>query len=307
MDLAEAERLLDGPDPAAGAAGLLALAEAGQPRAMLQLANRLWAGRGFTADAEAAELWLRRAVEVGSARAMLSLGQRLLHGMGLDQDEAAGRGWIRRAAEGGFAPAMEAWADLSGDVSWLERAAIAEHAPAMARWGEHTGDVEWLKKAARLGSGRALGLLGERALATQPDKAFQWLEAALSRGELHFGLVLGLAHYQAGDYARAVSVFRRCLALGATGAAANLAYMARRGEWPANEPLPDIPALLGPLVERNDPAGLVNLALCDPSQAPALMQRVSEEDLGWWRELAERGDPEGLQVLSWLRARSNPA
>jgi TPR repeat protein len=299
VDLAAAEALLDGADPQAGAVALRALADAGEPRAMLQLANRLWAGRGFAADPTEGEAWLRRAADDGYPRAMLSLGQRLLYGMGLDADRPTGLAWIRRAAEAGFAPAMTSLGELTGELAWLERAAEAGHAPAMTRLGEATGDARWLERAAAAGHGRAMGLLGEALL---PDpRAYELLAAALQRGEAGFGLKLGLAHYQAGALAEAVQVFRRCLAMGAQGAAANLAYMARRGDWPPGEPLPDLAALLAPLVARRDPAGLVNWALClaptDPAAARALLAGVPDDALGWWRELAAQGDAEGLWVV----------
>jgi TPR repeat protein len=296
--------LLDGADPVAGAVALRKLAEAGEPRAMLQLANRLWAGRGFEADPAEGEAWLRRAAEGGYARAMLALGQRLRYGMGLAADPAAAESWLERAASAGFAPAQEAWGAHLLETNrdgrpWLERAVEAGHAPAMTRLAELTGDAALLEAAAAKGHGRALGLLGE-ALLPAP-RGYELLEAALQRGEAGFGLKLGLARYQAGAYAEAVAAFRRCLAMGASGAAANLAYMARRGEWPAGEPLPDQAALLAPLVARRDPAGLINWALylapTDPAAARDLLADVPEDALSWWRELAARGDPEGLWVV----------
>ncbi|MDB5097941.1 MAG: hypothetical protein JWM80_2362 [Cyanobacteria bacterium RYN_339] len=300
MDLKEAERLLDGADPTVGAAALRALAEGGQPRAMLQLANRLWTGRAFAKDAREGEAWLRRAVALADPRAMLSLGQRLLYGMGLPSDPAEGEVWLARAAEAGFAPAQQAYAEHlfeSGrdGAAWLERAAEAEHPPAMAAWGEFTHDDGWLERAAARGSGRAMGLLGERN--PDPVQARPLLAAALARGEVHFGLVLGLAHYQAGEYAEAVQVFERCRTMGAPGAAVNLAYMARRNEWPAEVPRPDPLALLADLT---DAQARINRALCQPARAREHLQGVGPQDLGWWQALAARGDNEGQQVVSWL-------
>lgn len=328
--LARAEKLLDGEDPAAGQALLHELASAGVAAAMVRLSNRLWEGRGLPRDVTAAEAWLRRAADAADPLAMLVLGQRLLYGMGLARDPLGAEAPIERAAIAGFAPAMEALAGLlrragreDEGLAWLERAAEAGHLPAMTDWGLVAiarGQVEageaWLERAAARSFGRALGLLGERLLEGARPAALDLLARAFARGELHFGLVLGLAHYQAREYAAAIAVFERAHALGAAGATLNLAYMARRGEWDAARERPDVEALLAPLVARERPDALLNLALylvtppqADWARADTLVARACRAglDAGWWQQLAAAGDREGDLVLGWLARHGHPA
>ncbi|RMG18610.1 MAG: sel1 repeat family protein [Planctomycetota bacterium] len=84
-------------------------AEAGDPAAMLHLAERLEVGVGTlhgTPRTQEALDWYRRAAEAGDAEAMLRLGLRLCDGRA-PYDPEAGRHWIERAAAEGNQRALE--------------------------------------------------------------------------------------------------------------------------------------------------------------------------------------------------------
>jgi TPR repeat protein len=328
LALRQAEQLLDTPDTpssaiARGAALLRELAQAGYGPALVRLSNRLWQGRGLAIDIEEAERLLRLAAANGVPLAMLVLGQRLAFGMGLEPDATEAEAWLGRAAATDFAPALEAYgAYLLANgrtetaLSYLERAAEAGNLAAMTGLGAHLMDTgatargeAWLRKAAAGGFARAHGLLGERLLARNPLEARALLAWALAHNEPRFGLVLGLERYQAGAYQEAITAFEASLALGATGARLNLAYMARRGEWPPSVPIPDIAALLATHLRQGDAGACVNMALWHTVQsvpdweaADALMAIAAQqsEALSWWHALAQAGDAEGHLVSLWL-------
>ncbi|MFP5502162.1 MAG: tetratricopeptide repeat protein [Candidatus Sericytochromatia bacterium] len=295
-------------------------------RAMVDIGHRLIEGRGLAREPEAGRAWLERAASAGDGLAALALGQRLCEGLGLPPDPEAGVRWIARGAAMRFPPAMAAHGDrllAAGDpagAAWLEDAAGAGYAPAMTRLGLRLRDGEgiardeaagtrWLERAAEKGHGKAHGVLGAAMLEAAPEAGARHLWEALRRGELHYGLVLGMHHYQAGAFDRAAEVFAACLKMGASSAAVNVASMKRRGEWPAALEAPEAEALLLPLAEAGHPWAVVNLALLRQAHGAAgeaerliagLGPEAAAEVLPWWEALAAQGDPEGRLVLGWL-------
>lgn len=82
-------------------------AEAGDPVAMVGLAQCYFTGMGsVAADHAAARSWFRKAADLGSPMAMNSLGIMDERGMGGRRDLRSAVSWFRKAAEAGYAPAM---------------------------------------------------------------------------------------------------------------------------------------------------------------------------------------------------------
>ena len=88
--------------------GILWAARAGHFKAMYDAFLCLLDGRGVTADAAYAILWLIRAAEGGHLRAQVELGIRYMEGDGVPADNVLAVAWITRAAEAGDPHAMHA-------------------------------------------------------------------------------------------------------------------------------------------------------------------------------------------------------
>lgn len=89
------------PDYRAAYAEALPRAEAGDPRAQVQVGRYLLNGQGVAADPEEAARWFRAAAEAGRVEGMKWLADMHFAGVGVPQDDAAGLAWLRRAAEAG--------------------------------------------------------------------------------------------------------------------------------------------------------------------------------------------------------------
>lgn len=86
---------------------LSALAQAGDTRAQLQLANFYEAGqRGLSQDLAAARRWTLRAARGGDRTAMYNAGIFLMEGEGGEQDMREAAVWFRRAADRGVTDAQ---------------------------------------------------------------------------------------------------------------------------------------------------------------------------------------------------------
>jgi TPR repeat protein len=79
----------------------LRLAEAGNPTAMLNLANLYEQGQGVPADPGQAVAWMRRAAESGYAPAQLNYGLMFENGRLLPRDLSAAASWFEKAAAQG--------------------------------------------------------------------------------------------------------------------------------------------------------------------------------------------------------------
>jgi TPR repeat protein len=87
-------------------ARLRGLAEAGMPRAQLQMARLYESGQGVPADRAEARRWTARAADAGAPVALYNLAMYYLEGAGGPRDDAMGARLLRRAATGGLADAQ---------------------------------------------------------------------------------------------------------------------------------------------------------------------------------------------------------
>ncbi|MBL8772303.1 MAG: SEL1-like repeat protein [Phenylobacterium sp.] len=88
-------------------------AEAGDAKAMHNLAVYLFRGEGGPADAVSAARWFRKAAEAGVVESQYNLGLLYQSGSGVPRDLAAARHWFGQAASRGDAEARRALSDLS--------------------------------------------------------------------------------------------------------------------------------------------------------------------------------------------------
>lgn len=136
-------------------------AEAGDPQALLRLADMVDAGwRGAEADPQRALELARRAAELGHAGAARRVGDGYFHGQGVPKDHEQAMRWYRRAAVGGDVDAM---ANLLGDLQSEDPTKRAE-------------SLRWLEKAALAGQPYALQLASGRPPGSLEAFAAQSLE-----------------------------------------------------------------------------------------------------------------------------------
>lgn len=92
-------------------AGWRALADAGNVRAQVAVANMYRHGEGRTVNPMAAARWYKTAADAGNAIAQLNYAEMLRDGLGVPRDRAAARRWFDRAARQG-----NAWAAAQRDA-----------------------------------------------------------------------------------------------------------------------------------------------------------------------------------------------
>lgn len=129
-------------------ASLLTLAEAGDGRAMFELAERHRCAATFNGDLKAwpeAHRWYRRAINAGVAAAAYELGVCLLEARGVPMDVELGFTWVRRAVDfpTGGRPDVERGRDMARVGECYLRGEGVAQDPALA--------VEWFTKGASLG------------------------------------------------------------------------------------------------------------------------------------------------------------
>ncbi|MEZ5863215.1 MAG: tetratricopeptide repeat protein [Geminicoccaceae bacterium] len=115
--------------PATNVPALLRAAEAGDPKAQFDLADRYLDGRGVAADDEAAARWFLTAAEGGYAPAQYNMSLLYLMGRGVAPDEAAALRWLRASAVQGL---PEAQNRLGG--FYAQGVAVARNDEEAARW-----------------------------------------------------------------------------------------------------------------------------------------------------------------------------
>lgn len=163
---------------------MLAMAEAGNVDAQVNVAESYFYGRGTATNREAAVIWYVRAAEAGNSSAQASLGLCCFRGWGCVRDYAESVRWYMKAAEQGNLVAMNDLAfcymhgygvekDETRGFEWAMKAAERGNPPAQTMVGECYLDgrgVErnieraetWLYRAARQGNRRAQTLLRAR-------------------------------------------------------------------------------------------------------------------------------------------------
>jgi TPR repeat protein len=190
---------------------LLTGAQAGDPEAQCLL-GRWYAEQG--SDAEAAEMWLRRAANQGLARAKHNLGVLALQ----TNREDTAREWLRSAAEDGWLPsimALGALTEQAGDVQHAiplyEIAATRGYADAQDALGRIAFDLDteedyvtsryWSELAAEQGnpySQARLGTIYHEGLGVprDPRQAAAWWLSAARLGHDGAQLLIGAAYHQ---------------------------------------------------------------------------------------------------------------
>lgn len=166
-----------------------AAAEAGDPEAQLDLANRFHFGNGVERDPEAAYRWMRRAAEAGVAEAQSKVGYFLTCGVGVPADPKGAIRWFLKGARGGYAKA----AYNLGDSFWKGR--YTTRSPRRA-WFFFSKAVELGEESGHYG----LSALCYKGLGVPKDKekALDHLRRALRGGSPEAIVEMGRL-FRAGD------------------------------------------------------------------------------------------------------------
>ena len=165
-----------------------ASANAGNPDAMLLLAECNRFGRGVEQNDSQAFDWYRKAAEAGNTEAMNGLGQCYWEGVGVEPNREQAFAWFLSAAKGGNKEAMT----FTGQCYYFG-------------YGTETNDAEafaWLQKAAQ--NGETLGmfymsLFYRQGIGTEvnDEASFQWMKQLAETGETSAMFTLGTM-YQSG-------------------------------------------------------------------------------------------------------------
>ncbi|MEQ8349747.1 MAG: tetratricopeptide repeat protein [Sneathiellaceae bacterium] len=103
-------------------------AQAGDPRAQVQVGRYYLSGQGVAADPREAARWFRAAAETGRVEAMKWLADLYFSGTGVAQDDAAGLDWLTRAAIAGDTDARSILGELYWRGERAPRDPVAAHA-----------------------------------------------------------------------------------------------------------------------------------------------------------------------------------
>lgn len=210
---------------------LLPLAEAGDERAQIVVAEFFLNGRGIPSDAHQAAQWYLRAAQQGNAVAAAMMGMLYELGNGVAKDPREAFSWYLKAARAGAVPAQNFLASLyergegterslSEAAAWYEKAASRGYAPAQ----------------------NSLGALleGGEGVAQDPKQAVVWYRKAADQGDRKAASNLGRMYYfgRGGlkkSYGDAAKWFRVAARQGDPRALFNLSVMYEQGQGvPAN-------------------------------------------------------------------------
>ena len=151
---------------------LLPLAEKGNVRAQMVVAEACLYGRGTVTNGPVAVAWYRRAAEAGDASAQASLAYCLLNGLGCDRNYDEAVAWYAKAVE-------------QNDLNALNGLAVCYFRGYGVKKDEKTG-FRLAMKAAAYGHVPSQALVGDcyvKGLGVERDKDIgtSWLELAASR------------------------------------------------------------------------------------------------------------------------------
>lgn len=157
-----------------GSEGLRKQAQAGDARAVYQLATLAADGPAASRDPKLALRLFERAAVAGLAPAQFRVGNMFEKGIGIARDPGLARVWYARAAERGNAKAMHNLAVL--------------HAEGVSGKPDYAMATEWFRKAAEVGvrdSQYNLAILLGRGLGAPADLAqsYVWFAVAASQGD----------------------------------------------------------------------------------------------------------------------------
>ena len=151
-----------------------ASARAGNPDAMLLMADCCRYGMGTEQDPVRAYEWYSRAAEAGNTEAMTDLGQCYWEGIGVGKSREDAFAWFLRAAEAGDAEAMT----YTGQCYYFGYGTETDDAQAFA----------WLHSAAEQGRPLAMfymSLFYQQGIGTEPDDetSFFWMARMAETGD----------------------------------------------------------------------------------------------------------------------------
>jgi localization factor PodJL len=158
----------------AGPVALREAADAGDAKALFEIASRYADGRGVTADMKEAAKWYEKSAELGFAPAQYRIGNLYEKGVGVERDVQKSKTWYQLAAAQGNASAMHNLAVL------------------FAMGADGTADNEsaarWFTDAAELGvkdSQFNLGILAAKGVGTTQnlEESYKWFALVAKAGD----------------------------------------------------------------------------------------------------------------------------
>jgi len=158
----------------AGPVALREAADAGDAKALFEIASRYADGRGVTADMKEAAKWYEKSAELGFAPAQYRIGNLYEKGVGVERDVQRSKTWYQLAAAQGNASAMHNLAVL------------------FAMGADGTADNEsaarWFTDAAELGvkdSQFNLGILAAKGVGTTQnlEESYKWFALVAKAGD----------------------------------------------------------------------------------------------------------------------------
>ena len=196
-----------------------ASAQAGNPDAMLLMADCCRYGKGIEQDPVRAYEWYSRAAEAGNTEAVTGVGQCYWEGVGVEKSRENAFAWFLKAAEAGDAEAMT----FTGQCYYFG-------------YGTETDDEKafyWLHEAAEQGRPLAMfymSLFYQQGIGTEADavSSFQWMKRMAETGEPSAMYTLG-SMYQGGfgtpqDPGAALMWYQRAALTGDADAKAQAAW-----------------------------------------------------------------------------------
>jgi TPR repeat protein len=149
-------------------------AEAGEPKAQVQLGTAYATGDGVTEDDTEAAKWFRKAAEQGDAGGEYSLGEMYLTGRGVSADLVEAVKWMRRAAEHG-----DARGEFNLAVMYAQGQAVPKDENEAAKWMRKAADQGLAAGQFGVGSMYAHG----KGVPQSAAEAAKWYRKAVDQGD----------------------------------------------------------------------------------------------------------------------------
>jgi localization factor PodJL len=158
----------------AGPIALREAAEAGDAKALFEIASRYADGRGVKADMKQAATWYEKAAELGFAPAQYRIGNLYEKALGVERDVGKAKTWYQLSAEQGNASAMHNLAVL--------------YAMGADGTTDNESAARWFASAAELGvkdSQFNLGILAAKGIGMPQslEESYKWFALAAKAGD----------------------------------------------------------------------------------------------------------------------------